>query len=234
MAESSIFLAEFIDHTLLRPDAIEPEIDQLCTEARQHGFFGVCVQPVWVGRAAKNLGDSDIKVVSVVGFPSGASLTATKVFETRAVRAMGAQEIDVVINLGWLKAGTFTAAEDEIAEIVRAAEGAPVKIILETGLLTDTEIVQGCELSIAAGAVFVKTSTGFAKIGATPHAVALMRKSVGGDFGVKASGGIRTLAEANAMLSAGANRLGCSNSVAIVAEADQKKAGYPERQPSVE
>jgi deoxyribose-phosphate aldolase len=229
MAESSIFLAEFIDHTLLRPDAIDSEIDQLCSEARQHGFFGVCVQPVWVKRAAEKLKDSDIKVVSVVGFPSGATLTATKVFETRAVRAVGAQEIDVVVNLGWLKAGAFTAVEAEIAEIVRAAEGAPVKVILETGLLTDAEIVQACELSIAAGAAFVKTSTGFAKTGATPNAVALMRKTVGGDFGVKASGGIRTLEEANAMLSAGANRLGCSNSVAIVAEADRKKIASPER-----
>ena len=125
----------------------------------------------------------------------------------------------MVINLGWLKAGSFTAAEDEIAEIVRAAAGAPVKVILETGLLTDAEIVQGCELSIAAGAAFVKTSTGFAKTGATPHAVALVRKTVSSDFGVKASGGIRTLEDANTMLSAGANRLGCSNSVAIVAKA---------------
>ena len=219
MAESLTVLADLIDHTLLRPDAIEPEIDQLCAEARQYGFFGVCVQPVWVERAAQNLRDSDIRIVSVVGFPSGASLTATKVFETQAVRAVGAQEIDMVINLGWLKAGAFTAVEDEIAEIVRAAAGAPVKVILETGLLTDSEIVQGCELAIAAGAAFVKTSTGFAKTGATPHAVALIRKTVSSDFGVKASGGIRTLEDANAMLSAGANRLGCSNSVAIVAKA---------------
>jgi deoxyribose-phosphate aldolase len=219
MAESLTVLAELIDHTLLRPDAIEPEIDQLCAEARQYGFFGVCVHPVWVERAAQGLRDSEIRIVSVVGFPSGASLTATKVFETESARAVGAQEIDVVINLGWLKAGAFNAVEDEIAEIVRAAAGAPVKVILETGLLTDAEIVQGCELSIAAGAAFVKTSTGFAKTGATPHAVALMRKIVGRDFGVKASGGIRTLEDANAMLSAGANRLGCSNSVAIVTNA---------------
>jgi deoxyribose-phosphate aldolase len=219
MAESLTVLAELIDHTLLRPDAIEPEIDQLCAEARQYGFFGVCVQPVWVERAAQNLRDTDIKIVSVVGFPSGASLTATKVSETQAVLVIGAQEIDMVINLGWLKAGAFTAAENEIADIVRAAAGAPVKVILETALLTDTEIVQGCELSTAAGAAFVKTSTGFAKSGATPHAVALMRKTVGSDFGVKASGGIRTLEDANAMLSAGANRLGCSNSVAIVVKA---------------
>jgi deoxyribose-phosphate aldolase len=219
MAESLTVLAELIDHTLLRPDAIEPEIDQLCAEARQYGFFGVCVQPVWVERAAQNLRDTDIRIVSVVGFPSGASLTASKVSETEAVLALGAEEIDMVINLGWLKAGAFTAAEDEIADIVRAAAGAPVKVILEIALLTDTEIVQGCELCIAAGAAFVKTSTGFAKSGATPHAVALMRKTVGSDFGVKASGGIRTLEDANAMLSAGANRLGCSNSVAIVAKA---------------
>jgi deoxyribose-phosphate aldolase len=227
MAESLTVLAELIDHTLLRPDAIEPQIDQLCAEARQYGFFGVCVHPVWVERAAQNLRDTDIRVVSVVGFPSGASLTATKVSETQAVLAIGAQEIDMVINLGWLKAGAFTAAEDEIADVVRAAAGAPVKVILETALLIDTEVVQACELSIAAGAAFVKTSTGFAKTGATPHAVALMRKTVGSDFGVKASGGIRTLEDANAMLSAGANRLGCSNSVAIVTTADQKETGQP-------
>jgi deoxyribose-phosphate aldolase len=210
-------IARFIDHTNLKPDATDDEIKKLCDEAKQYGFAAVCTNPTFVPLVAEHLRGSKVKVCSVAGFPLGAHPTEAKVLETRWAVQHGAQEIDMVISIGQLKMGRLIAVRDDIIAVVNAAMGgAIVKVILETCLLTEDEIIRGCEAAVESGAAFVKTSTGFSKEGATIEAVALMRKTVGSDVGVKAAGGIRTLAKARAFLTAGANRIGTSSGVQIV------------------
>lgn len=211
-------LAQYIEHTLLKPDATAADIGRLCEEAMAHGFHSVCVNPYHVPIAVRQLRGTRVKVCTVIGFPLGATTSFAKVCEARDAVAAGAEELDMVINVGALKARDFGSVEADIAAVVRAAGGAPVKVILETGLLTDEEKVAACKAAQAAGAQFVKTSTGFGPGGATVEDVRLMRQATGGALGVKASGGIRDLPTAVAMLRAGATRLGTSSSVRIMAE----------------
>lgn len=213
---TSADLARTIDHTLLKPDATAAQIDRLCDEARAHDFAAVCVNPCWVARCAARLRGSRVAVCTVIGFPLGANETTVKAEEARRALAAGAAEVDMVVNLGALKGGDQAAVQDDIAAVRAAAAGATLKVIIETALLTDAEKTTVCRLAVAAGADFVKTSTGFAAGGATAADVALMRAAVGPECGVKASGGIRDRAAALAMLAAGADRLGTSAGVAIV------------------
>jgi deoxyribose-phosphate aldolase len=208
-------LAAMIDHTLLRPDADGGEVDNLCVEALRFGFATVCVQPVWVARAARTLAGSRVGVASVVSFPHGASVTATKVAEAARARDDGATELDVVANLAAIRAGDDAAVRDEIAAVVQAARGAAVKVILETSLWSPERITAAARAAVAGGAAFVKTSTGFSAGGASELAVRTLREAVGPAIGVKASGGIRTRAQALAMAAAGATRIGASASVSI-------------------
>ena len=210
-------LAGIIDHTLLKPAATADDIARLCAEARQYGFGAVCVNGAWAPACRELLAGSPVKVCCVVGFPLGAMATAAKAFEAAQVVRDGAAEIDMVLNLGALKAGDDAWVEADIRAVVAAAAGRPVKVILETGLLTDAEKVRACQLAQRAGAAFVKTSTGFMSGSAATEAdIALMRRTVGPDMGVKASGGVRSLADARAMVARGATRLGTSSGVAIV------------------
>jgi len=210
-------LAAIIDHTLLKPEASASSIEQLCREALTYRFAAVCVNPCHVATCVRLLHEQ-VPVATVVGFPLGANTTPTKVYETREAVQAGAQEIDMVINIGALKSGALDYVADEIAAIVAAAQPAIVKVIIETALLTDDEKRLACQLALKAGAHFVKTSTGFSKGGATVEDVRLMRNVVGDRMGVKASGGIRSLQDALAMVEAGANRLGTSSGVAILEE----------------
>lgn len=210
-------LARMIDHTLLKADATEDEIRKLCAEARQQRFMSVCVNPGWVKLSAQLLKDSGVKVCTVVGFPLGATDTATKVFETQEAIRNGATEIDMVINVGALKSKDYETVENDIRGVVQACpKGIVSKVILETALLDDEQKVVACALSKSAGADFVKTSTGFSTGGATVRDIALMRATVGPELGVKASGGIRDTRTAQDMIAAGATRIGASASVAIV------------------
>jgi len=209
-------LAAFIDHTLLKADATTADIKKLCAEAREHKFFSVCVNGSRVTETLHFLDGSDVKVASVVGFPLGAMSTDAKRFETEAAIDDGAQEIDVVLNVARLKDGDDKYVLRELCDVVDAADEHTVKVILETCLLTDEQKIRACKLVVESGAHFVKTSTGFSAGGATVADVKLMRATVGPDFGVKASGGIRDLTAALAMIEAGATRLGTSASVAIV------------------
>ncbi|MED0758000.1 deoxyribose-phosphate aldolase [Aneurinibacillus thermoaerophilus] len=210
-------LATYIDHTLLKPETTAGMIDKLCQEAKEHRFFAVCINPYWVERAKQNLVGSDIKVATVIGFPLGAGIAEVKAFEAARAIKDGADEIDMVINIGALKSGDDEAVLQDIAGVVAVAgDDALVKVIIETGLLTEEEKVRACRLSKEAGAHFVKTSTGFLGGGATVEDVALMRKTVGEEMGVKASGGVRTFEDAEAMIQAGATRIGTSGGVAIV------------------
>lgn len=206
----------YIDHTLLKPEADEAEICTLCKEAIQYQFASVCILPVWVKLAADLLKNSSVKVCSVVGFPLGANTKEIKAQEAQQLVADGASEIDMVISLGALKSKEYQKVKEEIEAVVYAAKPALVKVIIETCLLTDEEKQKASKLAKEAGAHFVKTSTGFSRSGATLEDVALMRKTVGPDVGVKASGGIRDLATALAMIKAGATRLGTSSGVAIM------------------
>jgi len=217
-----VALAALIDHTLLRPDAVGAEVDRLCDEARQFGFRTVCVQPCFVGRAAQRLAGSSVGVATVAGFPHGATTTAAKVFEAHQAVADGATEVDMVANLGWIRAGDAAAVGKEVAAIVAACPGVAVKVILETALFTDDAAkTAAARAAGAAGAAFVKTSTGFGPGGATVEDVALLRAAVGAEVGVKASGGIKTRAQALAMVAAGANRIGSSASVVLVTLPDR-------------
>lgn len=218
-ADSSV--ASLIDHTLLKPEATREDILQLCREAREYGFASVCVNPYWAPLAARELEGSSVKVCTVVGFPLGANSTAIKRAETETAVRDGAREIDMVVNIGELRAGELSAVEADIRAVVEAAHagGAIVKVILETALLTDEQKVAGCRCAEAAGADFVKTSTGFGPGGATEHDVALLRSTVGSRMGVKAAGGIRTFVDLKKMVAAGANRIGASASVAIMRSA---------------
>ena len=215
-------LPGLIDHTLLKPDATATDIIQLCKEAVEWKFATVCVNPTWVALSAQQVRGTGVAVCSVVGFPLGATTPDVKQFEARRAIFDGASEIDMVINVGALKSGDVRLVSDDIRGVVSAchAAGAASKVIIETALLTDEEKITACTLSKAAGADFVKTSTGFHRSGgASLSAVRLMRKTVGGKIGVKASGGIRTYADAIAMIEAGASRIGASASRAILAEA---------------
>jgi deoxyribose-phosphate aldolase len=210
--------ASYIDHTLLKPDATLEAIVRLCAEAREYAFAAVCVNPYWVGRAARELAGSGVAVAAVAGFPLGACESSIKAAEAgRAVEA-GAREIDMVLNIGELVGGNTGAVVDDIRAVVDAVERrkAIVKVILETALLTNAQKELACAVAQRAGAEFVKTSTGFGPAGATVHDVALMRAAVGAEMGVKASGGIRTWDDCRAMIAAGANRIGTSAGVAIV------------------
>ncbi len=209
-------IAPFIDHTLLKPDATREEILKLCEEAARHGFATVCVNAVNVAIAARALHGTAVLPIAVVGFPLGATTPSAKSFETREAVRCGAKEIDMVINIGALKSKDYELVQRDIAAVVQAARPAPVKVILETSQLDQEQKIIACALSKAAGAAFVKTSTGFSGGGATVEDITLMRRIVGDDMGVKASGGVRSQDDAMKFIAAGANRLGASASVAIV------------------
>ncbi len=209
-------LARYLDSTLLTPEATAEEIRQLCAEARELGVCAVCVNPSRVVLAVHLLAETNVKVVTVAGFPLGASEADTKRFEVEAAIDSGAQEIDVVLNIGRLKDGDNAYVLRELRDLVEAAEERPVKVILETGLLTNEEIARGCRLTVEADAQFVKTSTGFGPRGATVEDVRLLREAVGPEFGVKAAGGIRDLDTARAMIDAGATRIGTSAAARIL------------------
>lgn len=212
-------LARKIDHTLLKPEATKEQIEKLCDEAKTYHFYSVCVNPSWVETATELLKGTDVKVCTVIGFPLGATTTEVKREETKDAIAKGATEVDMVIPVGKLKSGQVEAVKMDIAAVVEAAKDqALVKVIIETSLLTEEEKVKACQLAVEAGADYVKTSTGFSTGGATVEDIRLMRQTVGPDIGVKASGGIRDLKTANAMIEAGASRIGASSSVAIVSE----------------
>lgn len=216
-------VARFIDHTLLKADASEDQVAQLCYEARTHHFASVCINPAHVKLAAALLKDSDVAVCTVVGFPLGATPATVKAFETQQAIRDGATEIDMVVNIGALKSKDYQVVYEDIAAVVRAAHAANalVKVIIETALLNDEEKVIASQLSKAAGAEFVKTSTGFGPGGATAQDVALMRKVVGPAMGIKASGGVRNYNDAQTMIAAGATRIGASAGVQIVKEASK-------------
>lgn len=208
--------AKFIDHTLLKPESTRQQIDQIIDEAKEYNFKSICVNPTHVKYAAERLNDSDVLVCTVIGFPLGATTTATKIFETEDAIKNGASEIDMVINIGALKDGRFEEVQKDIEGVVGAANGKTVKVIIETVLLSDEEKVKASELAKAAGADFVKTSTGFAGGGAAPEDVKLMKDTVGDELEVKASGGVRSFEDFNKMIDAGATRIGASAGVQII------------------
>ena len=218
-------LNKYIDHTLLKPDASQEQIETLIEEAKKYDFASVCVNPTWVSFAAQVLKGTDVKVCTVIGFPLGANTPELKAFETSDAIQNGANEIDMVINIGALKSQNFDLVEKDIRAVVEAAKGTLVKVIIETCLLTDDEKVKACQIAQKAGADFVKTSTGFSTGGATVRDVALMRKTVGPDMGVKASGGARSYEDALAFIEAGATRIGASSGVAIM-EGDVADGDY--------
>lgn len=210
-------LNKYIDHTLLKADATPDQVKKICAEAREYGFKSVCVNSCYAKLVSTELADSNVLTCCVVGFPLGAMMTEAKANEALCAANAGAQEIDMVINIGMAKAGAWDFVESDIRAVVEAVRGrAIVKVIIETCLLTDDEKRRACECAVAAGAHFVKTSTGFSTGGATAEDIALMRATVGPDIGVKASGGIRTRNDAIRMIEAGANRIGASASIAIV------------------
>lgn len=211
-------IASMIDHTILRPETTPDRVVRMCREAIDNGFAAVCVNPWFADLAAQELKGSPVKACSVVAFPLGAATTGMKAFEAQRAVADGAKEIDMVINVGALKAGDHDYVAREIAAVVKASGKSPVKVILETCLLTDAEKEIACGLAKEAGAAFVKTSTGFSTGGATAADVALMRRAVGDSMGVKASGGIKTLRDALAMIEAGADRIGTSSGISIIGE----------------
>lgn len=218
-------IAKLIDHTLLKADATSEQITTLCTEAKQFGFMSVCINPSYVPQCAALLKGSDVKVCTVVGFPLGAMSSESKAFEAALAVAQGADEIDMVINIAKTKARDTDYVRNEIQGVVKASQGRIVKVILETCLLTDDEKVWACQQVVAAKAHFVKTSTGFSTGGATPSDIALMRKAVGANFGVKASGGVRTPEDLQAMIAAGATRIGTSSGPKLV-QGQQSTTSY--------
>jgi deoxyribose-phosphate aldolase len=225
--ESSARIASYIDHTLLKPEASEAEILQVCAEAAEYGFKSVCVNPIWVKTVKKALKGSGVLTCSVVGFPLGATPTDVKEFEARGAVLDGAEEVDMVISIAAARANDKGALVDDItavAEVVHEG-GAILKVIIETALLDDAQKVLACEAAVEAGADFVKTSTGFNGGGATAADVALMRRTVGPGLGVKASGGVRSRADAQAMIAAGATRIGASSGIAIV-KGEQGSSAY--------
>ncbi|MBI6557140.1 deoxyribose-phosphate aldolase [Pseudomonas veronii] len=219
-------MAPYIDHTLLAADASRAQVATLCEEARRYGFYSVCVNSAQVPHAAQYLSGSAVKVCAVVGFPLGAGLSEAKGFEAERAIAAGAGEIDMVLNIGWLKEGLFDQVRADIAQVLKACGSVPLKVILETCLLDDAQKVRACEICRELGVAFVKTSTGFSRSGATLEDVTLMRRTVGPDIGVKASGGVRDYATALAMIEAGATRLGSSSGIVIVSDAKAQGEGY--------
>lgn len=222
-------LAKYIDHTLLNPNATKAEITKLCQEAKDCGFYAVCVNPVHVRQAVKELASSKVAVATVVGFPLGANLTDVKIAEAQRAISEGAEELDMVINIGALKDGDANSVAEEIKAIVKAAKDHPVKVIIECDLLTDDEKVAATEACVKGGATMVKTSTGFVKDGkgATVEDILLIKKTLGGaPLGIKASAGIRDIEKAKALIDAGATRLGTSAGVAIVKGAAPVQAAY--------
>jgi deoxyribose-phosphate aldolase len=217
-------VAGYIDHTQLKPEATDAQIDELCSEAIEHSFCSVCVNSCWVPRCAEKLEGSGVKLAAVAGFPLGAMATGCKANEAAMAVESGADEIDMVMNVGFLKSGRRTEVVEDVKAVrdacSAAGEGRSIvlKVIIETALLSDDEKVEACRAAVEGGADFVKTSTGFSKGGATVEDVALMRKTVGPDIGVKASGGVRSFEDARKMIEAGATRIGASSSVAIVSE----------------
>ncbi|WP_090924854.1 deoxyribose-phosphate aldolase [Paenibacillus polysaccharolyticus] len=214
-----------IDHTLLRADATRNELTKLTEEAKQYQFASVCVNPGWVSYAAEQLQGTGVDICTVIGFPLGASTSETKAFETKDAIAKGATEVDMVINISALKDGKDDVVEQDIRAVVEAAAGTLVKVIIETCLLTDDEKVRACQAAVRGGADFVKTSTGFSTGGATPEDIALMRRTVGPDVGVKASGGVRSLEDMQKMIEAGATRIGASSGVKIM-QGGQSTSSY--------
>lgn len=217
-------LAKYIDHTLLAPQASKTEISKLCAEAMEHKFYAVCVNPYYVRQAVKELAASDVAVACVIGFPLGANLTDTKIAETHSAIAEGAEELDLVINLGALKNKDYDYVTSEIQSVVKCAKGLPVKVIIECDLLNEEEKLAAVNCCVKAGASMVKTSTGFVKDGkgATVEDIALIKKALTGTtLQIKASGGIKDKEKAQALIQAGANRLGTSSGVAIVKGAPQ-------------
>ena len=213
---------KYFDHTILKADATEAQVEKICNEALENDFMSVCVNQYYTKFVAEKLAGSDVKVCTVVGFPLGMSDTRVKAFETKAAIEDGATEIDMVINVGALKDGKYDYVLNDIKTLKEVCGDIVLKVILETCLLTDEEIVKASELSKEAGADFVKTSTGFSTAGAKTHHVALMRKTVGEDMGVKASGGIHNAEEAQSMIDAGASRLGTSATLAIIGKSSEK------------
>ncbi|MDQ0351067.1 deoxyribose-phosphate aldolase [Alkalibacillus filiformis] len=210
-------LASMIDHTQLKPETQTEKINHICQEAKENKFASVCVNPTWVAHCYELLKETDVKVCTVIGFPLGATTPETKAFETKQAIENGATEVDMVINIGSLKDGQYEEVERDIKAVVTEAENkALVKVIIETSLLTQDEKVKACEIAKKAGADFVKTSTGFSGGGATVEDIRLMRLTVGPEMGVKASGGVKDLDDANAMIDAGATRIGASSGVQIV------------------
>ena len=219
-------LNKYIDHTVLKADTTQEKVQQIIDEAIQYDFMSVCINPTWVAYAAQKLADTDVKVCTVIGFPLGANTSVVKAYEASEAIKNGADEVDMVINIGAAKAGNWDLVASDIAAVVSAADGVTTKVIIETSLLTDEEKVQACQAAVKAGADFVKTSTGFSTAGATIDDIKLMRKTVGPDMGVKASGGVRSIADANAMIAAGATRLGTSNGVDIMKGNIADAGGY--------
>lgn len=211
-------LAKMIDHTLLDPSATRDSLVRLCEEAKAYDVHAVCINPYWVPFAVNQLKGSEIKVCSTVGFPLGVSLPEVKALEAETVVRLGATEVDMVINIGALKSQDLSAVREDISQVVKSSKESLVKVIIETAYLNEQEKIQACRLAEESGAAFVKTSTGFGPGGATVEDVALMRKTVGGRLGVKASGGIRTLKDAFRMIEAGATRIGTSSTVQILRE----------------
>ena len=219
-------LNKYIDHTVLKADTTQEKVQQIIDEAIQYDFMSVCINPTWVAYAAQKLADTGVKVCTVIGFPLGANTSVVKAYEASEAIKNGADEVDMVINIGAAKAGNWDLVASDIAAVVAAADGVTTKVIIETSLLTDEEKVQACQAAVKAGADFVKTSTGFSTAGATIDDIKLMRKTVGPDMGVKASGGVRSIADANAMIAAGATRLGTSNGVDIMKGNVADAGGY--------
>ncbi|KML27947.1 deoxyribose-phosphate aldolase [Rossellomorea marisflavi] len=210
-------IANMIDHTLLKPESTKEQVEILCQEAKEYTFASVCVNPTWVAYAHELLEGTQVKVCTVIGFPLGASTPEVKAFETKDAIANGATEVDMVINIGALKSGDDALVKRDMEAVVAASKGKALsKVIIETCLLTDEEKVKACKLAVEAGADYVKTSTGFSTGGATVADITLMRKTVGPDIGVKASGGVRSLEDAQNMIEAGATRLGASSGVKIM------------------
>ena len=209
-------LNKYIDHTVLKADTPKAKVQQIIDEAIQYDFMSVCINPTWVSFAAEKLAATDVKVCTVIGFPLGANMSAVKAFEASEAIKNGADEVDMVINIGAAKDGDWDLVESDIQAVVDASGDVLTKVIIETSLLTDEEKVKACQAAVRAGADFVKTSTGFSTAGATVADIALMRQTVGPDLGVKASGGVRSIADAQAMIEAGATRLGTSNGVDIM------------------
>ena len=225
LSKTNYNVAKYIDHTLLKPDATESQIRNLCMEALDNRFYSVCVNSVWVPLCSSLLKNSEVKVCSVIGFPLGAMSSQSKAFETSWCVENGASEIDMVLQLGFLKNNQFEFVASDIQTVVAAAKGKTVKVIFETCLLSHDEKIKACEASLAGGAQFVKTSTGFSTAGATIEDVQLMKRIVGNNAKVKASGGIKNLAQAITFISAGAERLGTSSGVEILKGLESKQ-GY--------